>query len=341
MGKKRSVAAEPPKELFELQKMTDNPLFEGFALKDAPALFGGERLEDELTHGDEVTATNRVWKARRFAKRWQAPKVVGRVRPFQDYPCVNMLYPAFSRRAGDALRDVLEPNGELLPLDSELGEYYFYNITTVLDVFDAAKAKCFWSPSRPSIAMDIEYFAFHREKLVGQTIFRFLENPVMTVVTDEFVRRVYAAGLNGFQFNKIWPFRRGVYWRMEAKKKDRKEAANKPKIKGDSAVIILGLKGKKPTKVEKKEIARIEKELDAQLDVPSLDAPYFGNYDNVETVGSEHRMFLSCPSSDRLIEKLLPWLKNLGWDGEVRVVKRDGDIHDATAKAEFVDLNRS
>ena len=45
--------------------------------------------------------------------------MVGHVRRFNDYPCINMSRPAFSQRAVDLLRDVLEPNGEPLMIFPE------------------------------------------------------------------------------------------------------------------------------------------------------------------------------------------------------------------------------
>ena len=65
----------------------------------------------------------------------------GNVRRFNDYPCINLVYPAFSERAVDLLRDLLEPNGELLPVRHSVGQYYFFNCTRVVDCADLPNSK--------------------------------------------------------------------------------------------------------------------------------------------------------------------------------------------------------
>ncbi len=114
----------------------------------------------------------------RLKDTWKEPAVVGRVGAYNDFPCINMYYPAFSQRACDALRDLLEPNGELLPIRSNVGvKYYFYNITTVVDALAVEKCDVFWL--KPGVtAGEIEVYAFHREKLAGLSIFYLYEFPL-------------------------------------------------------------------------------------------------------------------------------------------------------------------
>ncbi len=211
-----------PEELFKLEVITDNPLFEGFALESAPSVLGRDSLDDDITPGFESSETVREWHPVYLAKLWTPPKVKGGVAPYQDFPGIDMVLPAFSRRACDVLKDFLEPNGELLPLDSKIGEYYFYNVTTVVDALDLAKSKCdFWCDP-PTTAVEIDYFAFHEERLFGTSIFRIVELPIYTIVTKAFVNRVHDGGLHGFQFDKIWPFPEGVNWRLEAQWREAK-----------------------------------------------------------------------------------------------------------------------
>jgi hypothetical protein len=232
------------------------------------------------------------------------------------------------------LADLLEPNGELLPLESEKGEYYFYNITTVVDALNVKKSDCCFWCDPPTYALDIDYFAFHEEKLAGLSIFRIIDYPILAIVTDQFVRRVREAGLNGFDFPKIWPFPRGVNWRMEAKKQRRKTQKRR-KLKDNTLVIMLSLAGNKPNAKEKKCIKRLENDLDVQLAVPSLDAPYFGSYEGSDTVEGEFRMFLSCPDADALEQKLLPWLEAIDWPTEIYVMRRYGDMYDPDVPEEM------
>ncbi len=47
----------------------------------------------------------------------------------------------FSRRAVDALGPMLSDNGELLPLVTEVGDYFAYVCLTKLDVLDQEKSR--------------------------------------------------------------------------------------------------------------------------------------------------------------------------------------------------------
>jgi hypothetical protein len=257
------------------------------------------------------------------------------VPPYNDFPGVSGTLPAFSKRACDALMDLLKPNGELLPLEYERGEYFFYNVTTVIDALDISKSKCrFWCDP-PTTAAGISYFAFHEEKLARAPIFRIIEKPIYTLVTNEFVDRVSECGLNGFEFNKIWPLPKGTDWRIY----NRKKKNAKPKISPSkhTLLVILELSGQKPSAAEKKAIARIEDDLDAQLEMRSLNARYFGRYEGSDTVEDQFRIFICCPDVDALVNKLKPWLENLDWSGQTRVIKRYGEMRNSSAKeVEFV-----
>lgn len=319
-------------ELFRLYPVLDNPMFEGFgaSIADTPSLLGRKSLNDDIIPGYNEDKNCR-WVQDKLATVWRPVKVEGRVAPFNDYPCLSLMYPVFSRRACDALRDFLEPNGELLPLDSDIGEYYFYNITTFSDALDVENSICYFLSETRRIAMGVEYFSFHQEKLAGTSIFRIFEWPMKVIVTDEFVKRVQTHGLNGFDFAKIWPFEKGVNWEAQPAM-ETYEAADKVELKQNTLVIILPLKGKKPDKDEKKIIKRLGSELDAQLVITSLDAPYFGSYEGDDTVNQEFRMFLSCPDVDALMNKLEPWLKGLAWPSKATVLKRYGNLHDEDAE---------
>lgn len=325
-----------PEELFKLEIVTDNPLFEGFAMEEAPSLLGRGSLEDDITPGFEASETVREWHPMSLANLWKPPKVKGRVAPYQDFPGIDMVLPAFSRRACDALRDFLVPNGELLPLDSKSGEYCFYNITTVVDALDLARSKCdFWCDP-PTTAVDVDYFAFHAERLVGTSIFRIVELPVYTIVTKAFLDRVHDSHLNGFHFEKIWPFPADVNWRVEAKRERQK--TNARRLKQHTIVVRLALSGDEPNPDESARFARLENELDAQLATSSLDAPYFGRYEGHEITNGEIRMFLSCPVADALVHKLLPLLRRLNWKGRVLLMKRYGEMRDASAEEETIEV---
>src|SRR5258707_1021726 len=121
--------------LYKLEPIADNPKFEGFAFVREESLRGNGPFVWDFGP-DDVKTKGRGWTITPLAPIWTPQPVIGRVRSFNDYPCVDLIIPAFSRRAVDALRDFIEPNGELLPLVSPVGEYFAYNTTTVADILD-------------------------------------------------------------------------------------------------------------------------------------------------------------------------------------------------------------
>lgn len=126
-----------------------------------------------------------------------------RGRPPSDYPSLHGTMPVFSARAVEALRDLLEPNGEILPLTCPDGEYYAYNVLTVLDAFDEEHSECRRFTSGD--IMHVAQYAFFGEPLVGATIFKLTRlRRSRNMVTDAFVKRVTGAGLTGFWFVPLW-----------------------------------------------------------------------------------------------------------------------------------------
>lgn len=99
------------RNIYELTSVgDDNPLFAGLSLKN-------DKYSSLLeTWPADWRVNYRTWEPKRLKATWPGPKVVGNVRRFNDCPGVNLTSLAFSQRAVDMLRDILEPNGELLPL---------------------------------------------------------------------------------------------------------------------------------------------------------------------------------------------------------------------------------
>lgn len=124
-------------------------------------------------------------------------------RPPSDFPSLATDVPVFSQRAAEALGDLLEGNGELLPLDCDEGVYYAYNVTHVVDALDVAQSE--FKRFESGRIMDIVQHVFQPEKLAGLTIFKLPYMRVSRVyVTDDFVRRVQETGLTGFDFRPAW-----------------------------------------------------------------------------------------------------------------------------------------
>jgi hypothetical protein len=190
--------------LYSLDPIPDDPEFEGFGFGDARSRRNKGRLAFDFDP-DDVPTKGRAWTVTRMAQTWTPQRVFGQVKPHNDYPCVNLTVPAFSRRAVEALRAFLEPNGELLPLVSSVGEYYAYNITTVVDILDHQRSEIKWFQGGHDIALRIMRYDCIPEKLVGLSIFRLVEKPASTFVHQMFVDRVRQHGLQGFSFARLYP----------------------------------------------------------------------------------------------------------------------------------------
>lgn len=328
--------------IYELQPITDDPRYDGFGFEREDSLRGKLTLSYDFMP-DDIPSKGRDWTVTRLAPFWEPQTVEGRVRLFNDYPCVNLSVPAFSRRAVDALRDFIEPNGELLPLKSKVGEYFAYNVTTVADILDLKRSKVDWLDEVRGIADTIDFYEFDESKLCGLSIFRLVEEPSSTFVADVFVERVTSNYLNGFNFIKVWPFPKGVNWQQEERQRRRKLLQVKTKrgikkIKGNTVVIGLSLMRSNASKGEKKRIAEIEDELDTLLVEQEAAAMYYGNLEGNDQIRGECRLFISCPDADALIDKLRPWLTDLQWEGQVTVLKRYGEFVDPDAPEEIVEV---
>jgi hypothetical protein len=122
----------------------------------------------------------------------------------------------FSRKAVDALYDMLEANGEILPLifEGKENEYFAYNVLTVSNAVDEEKSEI--DRRQDGRFSHIKRYEFDPAQTAGLTIFKTWENKsprvpnshtyvsVEVFVTDPFVKRVQEAGLFGFDFDLKW-----------------------------------------------------------------------------------------------------------------------------------------
>ena len=265
--------------LYKLEPVTDNPKFEGFAFVREESIrgkvIGGQ---SRLVWGfgpDDIKAKGRAWTVTPLTSFWTPQPVIGRVRLCNDYPCANLTIPAFSRRAVDALRDFLEPNGEILPLVSTAGEYFAYNTTRVADVLDDAKSQIRWLSDKHTFdqVFEIDRYECNTERMAGLSIFRLVEMSSRTLVTQAFVDRVQERELQGFHFVKLWPLPEGVSWQEEDKRERKKKVQVKTKrgsvpVKGNMVVLVLPIAKTKPSKAEKDRLAKVMDEIDALLYEP-------------------------------------------------------------------------
>lgn len=325
----------PLQNVYMLERKTENPAYEGFVSKvkgQTPA-----SLSLNWMH----KLQGKQWIPQPLAATWQPVPVVGRVRKFNDFPSGNV--PIFSPRAADALRDLLEPNGELLPVESSLGTYFAYNLLTTADVLDHARSKIKWT-YEPTIAGGVDRFEVVPERLEGLSVFIL---PFLTrepLVTDVFRDRVRQHGLRGFRFIKVWPLPAGVEWTDMRKQQWRlEEAEGLPggqTVKGNTVVIRLFLADESresPDPHERGRIDDIVMELEALLINVSSTAPLVGSVEGTDEVKGEVRLFVTCPDADALVERLRPWLHRLRWPPRFLVLKRYGLYVDYDAPEKYVE----
>jgi hypothetical protein len=128
---------------------------------------------------------------------------------FPGYP----ITPVFSQKAVNALANLLEGNGELLPLICEFGQYYAFNITSEVDALDEERSELklnselypYETPSEPDFYL-VTRFAFHPDRVADLSIFKLPKRNRKNrpLVTERFVQRVQEADLKGMAFNLLW-----------------------------------------------------------------------------------------------------------------------------------------
>jgi hypothetical protein len=319
-------------EIFELNPNTDDPRFEGFSLDPAPSILGNESLDDDLTPGFGVADDNPNWKQPRLGSNWKPPTAQGRVAGFNDYPCVDMMLPAFSERAINGLHDLLKPNGEILPLETRTdARYFIYNVVSVSDALDKDGSECEFWRDPPTTTTDIDFFSFDVSKIRNHAIFRLRELPMSLFVTREFVEKVETLGLQGFDFTKVWPLPRGTNWRT----KTENEKTEIEQLRQNTLVLVLDTSGVTDSD---RRIENFEYEVDSLLQPSTLNEEYFGVYEGHDQFADEYRMFLSCPDPDRLLGHLLPKIRGLNWPNEIKAYRRYGRIHQTNVKEEITSI---
>jgi hypothetical protein len=324
---------QPPSSVFVLKPNLTDPRFHGFVWPDAPSLIGLKEIfyDFKVENGGKLN-----WQPRRLQSVWKPLKVHGPVNAFNDYPCLELKTPVFSRRAVDALGTMLSDQGELLPLITDAGEYFAYVCLTKLDVLDQKKSRIL-RPSEPgATAFDIEYFAFKKKLLTNAAIFRVPEHPGIYLVSDQFKARAEEAALNGMTFIKVWPLPESSDWGMEEAARRKKSKA--VKLVGESLILRLRLKKPQPSPKEKRFASDIEQSLRSELHVSSLEQRYWGSVEVTEFEDGEYRVFCSCPSCDQLTDHLSDWFESVVWENDFDIVKRYGHLYDKKAKEKRIQI---
>ena len=110
-----------------------------------------------------------------------------------------------STRAADVLRDLLEPNGEFLPVVSpENPDVVLFHPTTLLDALDKEKAELRYMDLEKKKPFKVVRYWFVEEKLGDVPIFVLAEDAGKIFVADAFVERVCENQPTGFGFRRLW-----------------------------------------------------------------------------------------------------------------------------------------
>ena len=143
------------------------------------------------------------------ASMWK-PIAVRRVRADErqafkpsDFPWLGSHALIMRRSAVDALRDILDANGEVLPLSTDDGVELSVLNARIVDALDEANSSLMKFPGTNRI-MRIKKVAFVPSKIEGVDLFRLPHRASSTYVSERFVERVKAAGLRGLVFNRSW-----------------------------------------------------------------------------------------------------------------------------------------
>lgn len=194
-----------------------------FYLKQDLTNYSGlELFEPKMSLHDQVLFAQSFLGDSSLLNRWRPVHV----RQFSDqngqlgdFPLFGAFSLAFSVKAVTAIKDILDRNGELLPLISSSGDFTAYKIRTYIDALDVEKSEVeYWSPRADPRGIGCEggvagrrirtiKRAVVRESLVRDATLFKIPNVALGVgfVTDAFVDRVREAGLQGFLFDLLWP----------------------------------------------------------------------------------------------------------------------------------------
>lgn len=120
-----------------------------------------------------------------------------------DFPWLGSDALVLRRTAVDALRDMLDANGELLPLATDDGvELVVFN-ARVIDALDVSNSTLVMFPGTQRV-LRVKKVAFVASAIEGSDLFRLPHRASSTYVSSRFVDRVRQASLRGLIFNRVW-----------------------------------------------------------------------------------------------------------------------------------------
>lgn len=142
------------------------------------------------------TSLNERWTP---FKVWWDPAIGG---PAPDFP--HFPYPVVSGRVRELMGEELSQSGELLRLYSDDGEFYFYNVTSVLDCLDEQRSSGERFPD--GRYMFLRRHVFKPAAIQGHSVFTIpqMANGKDVFVTEDFRKLVSRHKLRGFRPREVW-----------------------------------------------------------------------------------------------------------------------------------------
>lgn len=259
------------------------------------------------------------------ARRWRTPRCTGRVSPWNDCPMVNNLFMTISRRAADVLRDLIEDQAVLLPLQLERRKYFCVVPRVSRRALDESGSIpsgelswVAWSQPR------YHRFSFRPEVVRPLALFSIPQEPCKTFATDRFVRRVIEHRLTGFNFQPVFPLQPKHRWDRIADRNLRAHLAEgRPKGASvwDAPVIvnfILDHPNRIPRPKEERLIKSWAQTVDRNLwNEQATDLP-IGYLDRVAPDTGSCRVEFRGPDKGKLRSHLRKWIAEAQWPGPVR-----------------------
>jgi hypothetical protein len=151
----------------------------------------------------------RILDGRRLAENEWAPLQVGFIRDGSagsEPSDLLMLgtYPALSVRAVEVLSNVVFAVGQVLPLRSDDGEFYLWNVTNIVDALDEAGSEVTRFSS--GNIMMVSRWSFRGTLTDGEIVFKVPQLlRGFTFVTDAFLSALQETDLAGFAPERLWP----------------------------------------------------------------------------------------------------------------------------------------
>lgn len=134
---------------------------------------------------------------------WQPARVVlDPVGQPGDFPSLRRELPVFTERAWEALRPLVGPSVEALPLAGTAEPLYAIHVLDVADCLDHSRSKIQWYPS--GLLMWVDEYAFKEGYLGDRHLFKLRETAGIEVLASETFRElVESNNLKGLIFQKI------------------------------------------------------------------------------------------------------------------------------------------